>query len=193
MYLGPSLPPLSLAGLLLKGSAIATSLPHTQVSVVIPVYNGEETIESCIKRVRQQSLRPFEVIVVDDCSTDMTLVKLGKLAKTFTNMVVLRNSSNRGKAASVTAALDLVGSPFTAIIDSDTYLERDYLRNALSALNDDKVVAASGMVLPSEVDNGISKSRLIEYLHGQSTYKNFQNRLGVSFVSSGCCSIWKTA
>lgn len=192
MYLGPAFPPISLLGLLSKGGAVVTAVPHSQVSVVIPVYNGEETIESCVRHVQGQSLRPFEVIVVDDCSTDMTSVKLGELARRHPNMAVLRNSENLGKAASVNAVLGQVGSPLTAIVDSDTYLDGDYLKNTLSVLNDDGTVGASGMVLPSDVYGGVSRSRLIEYLHGQSTYKGVQSWLGATFVSPGCCSVWRT-
>jgi cellulose synthase/poly-beta-1,6-N-acetylglucosamine synthase-like glycosyltransferase len=192
MYLGPAFPPLSLLGLLFKGGAVATAVPHSQVSVVIPVYNGEKTIESCVRHVQDQSLKPFEVIVMDDCSADMTPVKLGELSRRHPNMVVLRNSENLGKAASVNAALTHVGSPITAIVDSDTYLDGDYLRNTLSVLNGDGTVGASGMVLPSDVDGGVSRSRFVEYLHGQSTYKGIQSRLGATFVSPGCCSVWRT-
>lgn len=193
MYLWPPLIPLSLAGLLFKGGATAGAVPHTQVSVVIPVYNGEETIESCVEHVQGQSLLPFEVIAVDDCSSDSTPEKLESLAGRYPNMVVLRNGNNLGKAASVSSALEHVGSPFTAIVDSDTYLDRDYLRDTLGALNGDETVASSGMVLPSDPSDGISRSRLVEYLHGQSTYKGVQSRMGVHFVSPGCCSVWRTA
>lgn len=193
MYLGPTLLPISLAGLLCKGSSTALAVPHTMVSVVVPVFNGEKTIESCIQHIEDQSLRPFEIIVVDDCSTDATPVILGRLQEQYSNVTVIRNGENRGKAASVSSVLKLVCSPFTAIIDSDTYLDRDYLRNTLGALHSDETVAASGNVLPSEADSGISRSRLIEYLHSQSTYKKLQSSMGVSFVSPGCCSVWRTS
>jgi cellulose synthase/poly-beta-1,6-N-acetylglucosamine synthase-like glycosyltransferase len=162
------------------------------VSVVIPVYNGDATIEACIGHVETQSLLPFEIIVIDDCSTDSTSDKLTMLSKRYTNITVLKNEENLGKAVSVEDALKLVGSPLTAIVDADTYLERDYLRNAVSSLANERTVAVSGIVLPSGVDNGVAKSRLIEYLYGQSTYKRLHERLGVSLVSPGCCSVWRT-
>lgn len=192
MYVGPTFAPLSLLGLAFKGSSVATLVPNTTVSAVVPVHNGERSIESCIKHLEDQSLMPFEVIVVDDCSKDRTPIILGALSKKYNNLIVLRNDENLGKSASITTALDSVRSHYTAIIDSDTYLDRDYFKNLLGVFHRDEVVAASGMVLPSESDSSISKSRLIEYLHGQSTHKKVQIEMGVSFVSPGCCSIWRT-
>ena len=191
MYFGPALAPLSLVGLLCKGSSVA-AVPNTMVTVVVPVFNGERTIEPCIRRILSQSIRPFEVVVVDDCSTDETPVILGRLSHKYSKLVVLRNKENLGKAASVTSALSQVRSPFTAIVDSDTYLERDYLKKTLGAFLREEIAGVSGMVLPSETDTAVSRSRLIEYLHGQSTYKKLRTRMGVSFVSPGCCSIWRT-
>ena len=192
MYFGPMLVPLSLAGLLCKGSSVA-AVHHTMVSVVVPVFNGERTIEPCIRRILSQSLRPLEVIVVDDCSTDETPVILGRLSQKYSNIVVLRNKENLGKAASLTSALSHVHSPFTAIVDSDTYLERDYLKKTLGAFLREDIAGVSGMVLPSDLDTKVSRSRLIEYLHGQSTYRKLHTHMGVSFVSPGCCSIWRTS
>jgi cellulose synthase/poly-beta-1,6-N-acetylglucosamine synthase-like glycosyltransferase len=161
------------------------------VSVVIPVYNGERTIDACIKAVKDQSLRPFEIIVVDDYSTDRTSFILGKLSERISNLKVIRNERNLGKAASVMRGLEHVRSPYVAIVDSDTYLDRDYLKNVLGSFIKG-VVGASGTVLPAETRGEISKSRLIEYLHSQSTYKKIQVHLGAVFVCPGCCSVWRT-
>ena len=193
MYFGPTFAPISLLGLLFKEGAIAGAVPNTQVSVIVPVYNGEETIERCIKHIQGQSIRPFEVIVVDDGSSDMTPFMLGELVKAHPNLRIIRNRENMGKAGAVTAALEHVNSPYTAIIDADTYLDPDYIKNTLGAFHGEKIVAASGMVLPSDSEDLVSSSRLIEYLHSQSTYKQIQNKMGVTFVSPGCCSVWRTS
>ncbi|MEM3005390.1 MAG: glycosyltransferase family 2 protein [Candidatus Bathyarchaeia archaeon] len=191
MYLGPLFPPLSLVGLLLRGSTVTTTVPGTMVSVIIPVHNGERTIEKCIKSVKSQSLRPFEIIVVDDYSTDKTSFILGRLSERISNLKVIRNEKNLGKAASVERGLEHVHSPYVAIVDSDTYLDRDYFKNILGSFIKG-VVGASGTVLPAEDRGEISKSRLIEYLQSQSTYKKIQTHMGAVFVCPGCCSVWRT-
>lgn len=191
MYLGPVFAPLSLVGLLLRGSTVTATIPGTTISVIIPVHNGERTIEACIKSVKNQSLRPFEIIVVDDYSTDKTSFILGRLFERTPNLKVIRNERNLGKAASVERGLEHVHSPYVAIVDSDTYLDRDYFKYILGCFIKG-VVGASGTVLPAEGRGGIPKSRLVEYLHGQSTYKKIQINMGAVLVCPGCCSVWRT-
>jgi len=189
MYFRPAFAPISLLGLLFKEGVIAGAVPNTQVSVIVPVYNGEETIEKCIRHIQGQSIRPLEVLVVDDGSSDMTPFMLGELVKAHPNLRIIRNRENMGKAGAVTTALKHVNSPYTAIIDADTYLDPDYIKNTLGAFHGEKIVAASGMVLPSDSEDLVSSSRLIEYLHSQSTYKQIQNKMGVTFVSRARISL----
>jgi glycosyltransferase involved in cell wall biosynthesis len=50
-------------------------MPKTpRISIIIPAYNGERYLDECIQSVYQQTCPDFEIIVVDDCSTDDTAV-----------------------------------------------------------------------------------------------------------------------
>lgn len=191
-YIGANLTPLSLAGLLLGGRGVAQAVAPSVVSALVPVYNGEQTLEACIEALQAQTNKPAEVIVVDDGSTDGTSALLERLSQQHSNLTVVRNGENKGKAASINSALGMVNSPYTVIVDSDTYLEEDYLVKTMRAFTDEESVGASGKVLPSKVEGVAARSRLIEYLHSQSTYKMVQDRMGQSFVSPGCCTVWST-
>ena len=191
MYVGSVFAPISLVGLLLKGSVVASVAPATSVSVIVPVYNGASSIENCIKSIIDQSIRPTQIIVTDDFSTDRTPRILERLQHKYSNLKVIRNSENLGKAASVTKALDHVTAAHTAVVDSDTYLNKNYLASALGTFKEN-VVGAHGMVMPTNTDSIVAKNRLLEYLHGQATYKKIHDRIGVSFVAPGCCAVWRT-
>ncbi|MBA7663590.1 hypothetical protein ES703_71635 [subsurface metagenome] len=190
-YIGSTLTPLSLAGLFLGGKAVAQAVTPSVVSALVPVFNGEQTLDACIRALQAQTTKPAEVIVIDDGSTDKTPEILKRLSEEFSNIRTIRNTENLGKASSVNAALREVSSPYTAIVDSDTYLEGEYLEKTLRAL-DEKVVGASGKILPAKIEGVASRARLIEYLHSQSTYRMVQDRMGVAFVSPGCSSVWRT-
>ncbi len=72
-------------------------MPSPFLSIVIPVYNGEPFIERCINSIYSQGLAAdeFEVICVDDCSTDATPRLLHALAAQHSNLTVLRHSVNK--------------------------------------------------------------------------------------------------
>ena len=60
------------------------------ISLYIPAFNAEKTIEKSIKSVLQQTLKPKEIIVINDCSTDKTL----KLIKNFNQIKIINNKKN---------------------------------------------------------------------------------------------------
>ena len=67
------------------------------ISVIIPTYNTALLIERTIRSVLAQSRQDFEVLIVDDCSTDDTLDVVRKIADT--RIRVFRQPENRGPAA----------------------------------------------------------------------------------------------
>lgn len=72
-------------------------MTHPLLSIIIPVYNGEGFITKCIDSIYNQGLAPdeFEVICVDDCSTDATPRVLHELAALRPNLTVLRHNVNK--------------------------------------------------------------------------------------------------
>ena len=66
-------------------------------SIIIPAYNVERYIECCVRSVCGQRFdkSQFEVIVVDDCSTDSTLQLLAKLQNEYTNLIVIKHEINK--------------------------------------------------------------------------------------------------
>jgi glycosyltransferase involved in cell wall biosynthesis len=71
-------------------------LSHPVVSVCLPVFNGEKYLPSAIESVLSQTLANFELIVVDDCSTDRSLEIISKYAAGDKRIKLHRNESNLG-------------------------------------------------------------------------------------------------
>jgi glycosyltransferase involved in cell wall biosynthesis len=101
-----------------------------RLSLIIPCYNEERTIEACVSEVRaiaSENLQ-LEVIVVDDASTDGSAAILEKLAGEHSEIVVLRHERNRGKGAAIKTGLLRASGDFVGIQDADAeYSPRDYL------------------------------------------------------------------
>jgi glycosyltransferase involved in cell wall biosynthesis len=88
-----------------------------RISVIIPAYNAASTLAECLESVARQSVRPFEVILVDDGSTDNTRRVAAKFEAKFTLRIVSQANSGLGKArnAGMTAA---TGDAY-AFVDAD--------------------------------------------------------------------------
>ena len=86
------------------------------VSVIIPTYNASQTIERTIKSVEAQSYKPIEIIVVDDCSDDDTIVKLRAFGS---HIQLYQLQHNKGVAHARNKGLDKASGRYVAFLDAD--------------------------------------------------------------------------
>lgn len=96
-------------------------LDVARVSVVIPCYRCKETIRRALDSVYHQTLRPAEVILVDDASPDDTLSLLSDLAKNYPDnwVKVVSLEVNSGPGTARNAGWSLASQPYVAFLDSD--------------------------------------------------------------------------
>jgi glycosyltransferase involved in cell wall biosynthesis len=100
----------------------------TTLSIVIPVYNEERTIETLLNKVRAVDVGlEKQIIVVNDCSKDGTGAALDRLAKQDPSLVVLHHEMNRGKGAALRTGFARATGDIVLIQDADLeYDPREY-------------------------------------------------------------------
>lgn len=101
------------------------------VSVVMPAYNSEQYIRLAVASVIAQTFTDWELIIVDDCSTDHTFEIVQKLAETDGRIKTVRNEVNLGAAATRNAAFKLCSGKYIALLDSDDLWEPDKLQKQI--------------------------------------------------------------
>ena len=89
------------------------------IDIIIPCYNAEKYIEEAISSVMKQDEKEFNIICVDDCSTDRTYEILLELEKKYNQITVLKNENNKGIAATRNRAIAQSSSEYIAFFDND--------------------------------------------------------------------------
>lgn len=102
-------------------------LQNPIISVIIPVYNAQNYLPECLDSVKNQSFLNFEVLLVDDCSSDDSLTVCEKYAAGDQRFKIFRHSVNRGPGAARNTAIDNACGETIFFLDADDFLEPDTL------------------------------------------------------------------
>ena len=92
---------------------------NPNVSILMPVFNGELYIRRCLESVIRQTYRNWELIVVDDCSTDKTVDVVQNYLDTDSRIRLIRKRKNRGLAIQLNESIDLARGELLARMDVD--------------------------------------------------------------------------
>ena len=123
------------------------------VSVVIPVYNSISYLPELMRSLRHQTLKNIELIFVDDCSDDDSVVYLNKVAEYDSRIVVIEPGVKLGAGAARNYAFDYVRGRYLCFVDSDDFLELDALAQLVRIADDNDVdVVIFGIDQYREVD-----------------------------------------
>ncbi|MEE0942222.1 MAG: glycosyltransferase [Methanobrevibacter sp.] len=98
-----------------------------KISVVMPVYNSSKYLNQAIDSILNQTFSNFELICVDDASTDSSLEILESFAKNDSRVKILKNDSNKGPGNSRNKALDVSNGKYIFFADSDDWIEKETL------------------------------------------------------------------
>lgn len=113
-----------------------------EISVIVPVYNVEPYIGQCLDSILSQSFTDFELIVVDDGSTDASGKIVDAYAKSDSRVHAI-HQENRGLVAARQTAIRKAAGRFIAYVDSDDWLEADALATLQEAMQDSDLAIAA--------------------------------------------------
>ncbi len=124
-----------------------------KVSVIIPCYNCQDYINRCLTALENQTFKDFEVVIVDDASTDNSLEALNEFAKNSAlEIQILKNEHNCGPGVSRNKAVEACRGEYVCFCDCDDWYEPNYIEKMITALienNADLAFCKSKQVYPS--------------------------------------------
>lgn len=108
------------------------------VSVVMPVYNAGPYVAAAIRSVLAQTMNDWELIVIDDRSTDDSCQKVMQIAENDPRIIVCRNEENLGVAKTRNRGIQKCRGQYVAFLDSDDTWHPDKLRQQLEKMSAEK-------------------------------------------------------
>jgi glycosyltransferase involved in cell wall biosynthesis len=130
-----------------------TSVPV--VSVVMPTYNGERFLRPAVESILNQTFRDFELIVIDDCSTDGTPRILAEFKDKDARLILLTNERNLGIAGATNRGLAVARAKYVALQDHDDISLPRRLQTQVDFLNAHPDIAVVGSAATLINDDGV--------------------------------------
>lgn len=106
-------------------------------SVIMPIYNGESVIEHSINSILRQTYKDFELILINDASTDKTQIICNKYAQNYKNIKIINKVSNEGVSKARNDGIQIAQGEYICFIDADDCVKEYWLEKYVSPKNPD--------------------------------------------------------
>ena len=164
-----------------------------KVSIIILNYNGKKYIEECITSVKKQDYPNFEIIVVDNMSTDGSC----EMCDQMKDILYFKTDKNLGFAGGNNFGVQFATGDYIALLNNDTKVDKKWLSELVKALESDEKI---GIVM-SKIYNkygaseyqfdGYGTSTLMQYFAWNKKIDKDTLELVDTFYAGGCSLIYK--
>ncbi len=145
------------------------------VTILVPAYNEETVIEASIKSLLELDYPAYDVLVIDDGSTDDTYARAAELEGYYGRATVrVVSKSNGGKASALNTGIGLARTPFVLCMDGDSRLAVETLKHAMPHFRDPRVGAVAGNVKVVNRRNLWTLLQALEYIEGLNMARRAQ-------------------
>lgn len=110
---------------------------NTLVSIVVPAYNCEKTIERCVSSITKQTYKSIEIIIIDDGSEDGTYACIQSIAKSDCRIKIIKQN-NKGASAARNCGINNSTGEYIMFVDSDDWIEMNCVSAALTVALENK-------------------------------------------------------
>jgi poly-beta-1,6-N-acetyl-D-glucosamine synthase len=168
----------------------AAELPP--VSVIVPAYNEEAVLDRAIESLLAMDYPTYEIIVVDDGSTDRTLEVARRWEGTGGGVDVrVFTKRNGGKARALNAGIGQARYPLILCMDADSWMEPQSMKAAMRHFEDPNVGAVAGNVKVENRKALFGRLQALEYIQGLNMPRRAQGFLGAVNIVPGPIGIFR--
>lgn len=154
-----------------------------KITVVVPAFNEEITIKNCIQSLLDLDYHDYEIILVDDGSTDRTLEEVRKVQGPRVSVI---HQENQGKAKALNNGILSSKGEIVVTVDADTKLHKDSLRRIANRFAaNHRLGAVAGNVKVNPTSGPLNMLQATEYTTGINLIRKAQSALGCVLVVPG--------
>jgi cellulose synthase/poly-beta-1,6-N-acetylglucosamine synthase-like glycosyltransferase len=165
---------------------------NASVSVIIPTFNGASGLGPTIASLHRQTLRPLEIIVVDDGSTDQTRAVAERARALGLVDMVICHGTRCGRSAAINAAARFASGDLILTVDADTVFEPTAVARLAAAFSNPRVAGAScNIAISNERDSLWTGLQSVEYLMSISAGRSILDVVEAIACLSGACSMYR--
>jgi biofilm PGA synthesis N-glycosyltransferase PgaC len=162
------------------------------ISVIVPAYNEGSVIEEALASLAAMDYPIYEVVVIDDGSTDDTLKRAAEWEGTHGSVEFrVFTKPNGGKASALNTGIAVSRYPFLFCMDADSRLERQTLRHAMRLMEDESVGAVAGNVKVENRRKLIGKLQALEYIEGLNMPRRAQGFIAAVNIVPGPVGLFR--
>jgi len=173
------------------------SRPHDHsawpsVSILVPAYQETENIESTLRSLAELDYPQYEIIVVDDGSSDATFEKARRFSEETAGATVsVFRKPNGGKWSALNLAFKQSKNELILCVDADSHLSRNALRLLVPHMKDLRTAAVCGQVTVRNRVNMITNLQALEYLVANGGLRTAQSHFGSVLVVPGPIGLYR--
>ena len=145
------------------------------VSIIVPVYNREDTLKKCVNSLLNQTYPNIEIVLVNDASTDASLDISESLSHSFRQVTVITNESNSGASVSRNVGIRHSSGEWLMFVDADDYIDSGYISSLMEHTENTTLVASS--FLKVDCNQNIEPRH-----HGLSGHQLFDQKTLCSYI-----------
>ena len=159
-----------------------------KISVIVPVYNVEKYLDKCLNSILNQTYKNFEVIIINDGSTDESYKIISKYEK-LDSRFKCYNKENGGLSDARNYGLDFVTGDYLLFIDSDDYVDNNYFENIVNIANKEDIdLIKIKLIKVDEFGNYLEKKDGKD----NSGFIDFEKLITLDYVEPACSYVYST-
>ena len=129
------------------------------ISIIIPIYNAEKYLNKCLQSIISQTFQDFEVILINDGSTDCSYDACQVFAKKDKRFTLL-TQTNSGASSARNRGIEMAKGKWITFVDADDYIEANYIERLCKNITDEKTLIIQGL---KQVNSKGEEIKMIEF------------------------------